>query len=421
MNKDERMNANMQALIEILMATDKPMSIYDVRQKTVLKQINTDATVRSYLRKLPEHLDGDHELIVRQHGRKYGYQIIDKRDRYPITKTESGYPDPTAAKAITATLCSRPCGEYVPGTIWPVRVGWKRTVYFLVVSCEKEDNSNYLLYGCEAYSETDASIGKIDASDERVISVKSIPGNNPVYVDTRFLFTRRQRYIDGEKICEIAHSDLRTIQETLEKRLSLSDVLANQQRTVQKLQDEKINHDTEVYALKSKIRKLEARLAEKEKRTTLEELKEENAILRGKVQAYESVTNLTRKPLYATKSDVIAGNILNEMANRRGLASQILFGKGDKMKDAVRAKDPIFEAIKAWGQEHPDVVVHLAYDPEQLKIRFRMTWLPNSVINVEHDVDFLVYDQRKSSDEATAEFTFNVLDTMYQEGGYGHE
>lgn len=91
------------------------------------------------------------------------------------------------------------------------------------------------------------------------------------------------------------------------------------------------------------------------------------------------------------------------------------------MKDAVRAKDPIFEAIKAWGQEHPDVVVHLAYDPEQLKIRFRMTWLPNSVINVEHDVDFLVYDQRKSSDEATAEFTFNVLDTMYQEGGYGHE
>lgn len=408
MNRDERMNANMQALIEILMVTDKPMSIYDVRQKTVLKQINTDATVRNYLRKLPENLDEDHELIVRQHGRKYGYQIIDKRDRYPITKTESGYPDPTAAKALEAVMHSESKTEYVPGSIWPVRIGWKKTVWFLVISCDS-DSEGRLLYGFETHNERHAKMKGIDLTDERVVKV-----SQTLYADTRILFTRREQYVDGEKIGDISDSDLCTVQSMLKQRLHFD-------TQTEKPKDEKVKRDTDIYALKSKIRKLEARLAEKEKRTTLEELKEENAILRGKVQAYESVTNLTRKPLYATKSDVIAGNILNEMANRRGLASQILFGKGDKMKDAVRAKDPIFEAIKAWGQEHPDVVVHLAYDPEQLKIRFRMTWLPNSAINVEHDVDFIVYDQRRNSDEATAEFTFNVLDTMYQEGGYGHE
>ncbi len=391
---------------------DQLASQMGVSYAVIIKYINHD---------IPKRLDENHELVVKRCGSKRTYQIIDKRDRYPITKTESGYPDPTAAKAIAAALHSRPCGDYAPGTIWPVRVGWKRPVYFLVVSCEKENNSNYLLYGCPAYSETDAAVGKVDASDERVISVKSIPGNNTIYVDTCFVFTRRHHYIDGEKICEIAHSDLRTIQEMLEKRLSLSDVLAHQQRTAQKLQDEKINHDTEVYALKAKIRKLEARLAEKEKEKTLDELKIENALLQGKVQAYESVTNLTRKPLYATKEDVIAGNILNEMANRRGLASQILFGKGDRMRDTTRVKDPIFEAVKAWGQEHPDVVVQMEYDAPSMKIRFRMTWLPNSTFVTEHDVDFIVYDQRRSSDQATAEFTFNVLDKMYKEGGYGHE
>lgn len=408
MNRDERMNANMQALIEILMVTDKPMSIHNIRHNTVLKQINTDATVRSYLRKLPEHLDDDHELIVRQHGRKYGYQIIDKRDRYPITKTESGYPDPTAAKALEAVMHSESKTEYVPGSIWPVRIGWKKTAWFLVISCDS-DSEGRLLYGFETHNERHAKMKGIDLTDERVVKV-----SQTLYADTRILFTKREQYVDGEKIGDISDSDLCTVQSMLKQRLHFD-------TQTEKPKDEKVKRDTDIYALKSKIRKLEARLAEKEKRTTLEELKEENAILRGKVQAYESVTNLTRKPLYATKSDVIAGNILNEMANRRGLASQILFGKGDKMKDAVRARDPIFEAIKAWGQEHPDVVVHLAYDPEQLKIRFRMTWLPNSAINVEHDVDFIVYDQRRSSDEATAEFTFNVLDTMYQEGGYGHE
>ena len=408
MNRDERMNANMQALIEILMVTDKPMSIHNIRHNTVLKQINTDATVRSYLRKLPEHLDDDHELIVRQHGRKYGYQIIDKRDRYPITKTESGYPDPTAAKALEAVMHSESKTEYVPGSIWPVRIGWKKTVWFLVISCDS-DSEGRLLYGFETHNERHAKMKGIDLTDERVVKV-----SQTLYADTRILFTRREQYVDGEKIGDISDSDLCTVQSMLKQRLHFDTQMENPK-------EEKIKRDTDIYALKSKIRKLEARLAEKEKQTTLEELKEENAILRGKVQAYESVTNLTRKPLYATKSDVIAGNILNEMANRRGLASQILFGKGDKMKDAVRAKDPIFEAIKAWGQEHPDVVVHLAYDPEQLKIRFRMTWLPNSAINVEHDVDFIVYDQRRSSDKATAEFTFNVLDKMYKEGGYGHE
>lgn len=397
MNREEWQNSRKTAFLE---RVDKAIECIQQSPNPIFadqlaSQVGvTMMVINKYLnRDIPRRLDEHHELIKRRHGHRYAYQIIDKRDRYPITKTESGYPDPTAAKAIAATLYSRPCGAYVPGTIWPVRVGWNRTAYFLVVSCEKEDISNYLLYGCEAYSETDAAAGKIDTSDERVISVKSIPGNSPVYVDTRFLFTRRHRYIDGEKICEIAHSDLRTIQETLEKRLSLSDVLAHQQRTVQKLQDEKVNHDTEVYALKAKIRKLEARLAEKEKQSTCDELKEENTYLRGMAKAYESVLGrLIQKPMYKTK--------------------------GGLMRDTTRVKDPIFEAVKAWGKEHPDVVVQMEYDAPQMKIRFKMTWLPNAAFITEDDVDFMDYDMRKGSDQ---EFIFDVLNKMYKEGGYGHE
>ena len=371
------------------------------------------AAINKYInRDIPKRLDENYELVVRRYGSKRAYQIIDKRDRYPITKTESGYPDPTAAKAIAATLYSRPCGEYVPGTIWPVRVGWRRTVYFLVVSCEKEDNSNYLLYGCEAYSETDAATGKIDASDERVVSVKSIPGNNPVYVDTRFFFTRRHRYIDGEKVCEIAHPDLSTIQETLEKRLSLSDVLDHQQRIAQKLLDEKINHDTQVYALKAKIRKLEARLAEKEKEKTLDELEKENSMLQGKVQAYESVLN---------KLQLERTLIHSHDKHCKGLLGLNMFrgnNEGGRMRDTTRVKDPIFEAVKVWGKEHTDVVVQMEYDAPQMKIRFKMTWLPNAAFIAEDDVDFMDYDLRKGSEQ---EFIFDVLDDMYNEGGYGHE
>lgn len=416
MNREEWQNSRKTAFLE---RVDKAIECIQQSPNPIFAdQLASQAgvtltAINKYLNyDIPRRLDEHHELIKRRRGHRYAYQIIDKRDRYPITKTESGYLDPTAAKAIAATLRSRPCGDYTPGTIWPVRVGWRRTVYFLVISCEKEDDSNYLLYGCEAYSETDAATGKIDASDDRVISVKSVPDNNSVYVDTRFLFTRRHRYIDGEKVCEIAHSDLNTIQETLEKRLSLSDVLAHQQRTAQKLQDEKVNHDTEVYALKAKIRKLEARLAEKEKEKTLDELEKENAILQGIVQAYESVMD---------KLQLGRTLIHSHDEHCKGLLGLNMLGgnkEGGRMRDTTRVKDPIFEAVKAWGKEHQDVVVQIEYDAPQMKIRFKMTWLPNAAFITEDDVDFMDYDMRKGSDQ---EFIFDVLDNMYKEGGYGHE
>lgn len=419
MNRDERMNANMQALIEILMATDKPMSIYDVRQKTVLKQINTDATVRNYLRKLPENLDEDHELIVRQHGRKYGYQIIDKRDRYPITKTESGYPDPTAAKALEAVMHSESKTEYVPGSIWPVRIGWKKTVWFLVISCDS-DSEGRLLYGFETHNERHAKMKGIDLTDERVVKV-----SQTLYADTRILFTRREQYVDGEKIGDISDSDLCVVQGMLKQRLHFD-------TQTEKPKDEKVKRDTDIYALKSKIRKLEARLAEKEKRTTLEELKEENAILRGKVQAYECIfkqlpADMQYEAADNAEKDYIAKTVLRKLARTnsddgRKLACAILFGnKGGKMRDSTRVKDPVFESMKKWGKEHPDVNAQIEYDPVLMKIRFRMTWLQNSKLSTEKEVDFHTYDVCEGSDQATEKFTCDVLDSMYKEGGYGHE
>ena len=406
MNRNDRMNANMQDLIKILMDTERPMSIHDIRQKTVLKQINTDATVRSYLRKLPEHLDGDHELIVRQHGRKYGYQIIDKRDRYPVTKTESGYSDPTAAKAIVSVMHSKPFGEYMPGTVWPIRVGnYTRT--FLVIGCEPETplKTAYFLYGVEAFDKQEAEIRNIDLADVRIV-----PISETLYADTKFIFTRHSKHVirrDKEfRYIRISKEKFDIVKGMVGQRM-LMGTEAQLTCEQEKLKQERINHDTEVYALKSKIRKLEEKysktkaLVENMYGNTAADLSKHDsdvAHLKGKIEAYELIFDKLRPEtlLQATtraSEDLIARRTLQKLTglktnNMWELSRAVIFGnnkEGDKMRDTTRVKDPIFEAVKAWGKEHPDVVVQMEYDAPSMKIRFRMTWLPNAAFITEDD------------------------------------
>lgn len=446
MNREEWQNSRKTAFLERVdkaieciqrspnpIFADQLASQVGVSYAVINKYINHD---------IPKRLDENHELVVKRCGSKRTYQIIDKRDRYPITKTESGYPDPTAAKALVSVMHSKPFGDYVPGTVWPIRVGnYARTL--LVIGCEPETplKTAYFLYGVEAFTKEEAERRNIDLADARIV-----PISETLYADTKFIFTRHSKYvIRWDK--EFRYIRISKEKFDIVKGMIGQHMLMNAEAPLtcehEKLKQERVDHDTEVYALKAKIKRLEAKysqaktLIENMYGNTAADLSKHDsdvAHLKGKIEAYELIFDKLQPGtlLQATtraSEDLLARRTLQKLTGLKSnnlweLSRAVIFGdnkEGDKMRDTTRVKDPIFEAVKAWGQEHPDVVVQMEYDAPNMKIRFRMTWLPNSTFITEHDVDFIVYDQRRSSDQATAEFTFNVLDKMYKEGGYGHE
>lgn len=84
-----------------------------------------------------------------------------------------------------------------------------------------------------------------------------------------------------------------------------------------------------------------------------------------------------------------------------------------KLRDSIRARDPIFEAAQAWKKRHEEVSVHVAYLLDAETVRLKLAW-PRKAMVVERDVSFRSYEITNLTPE---ELTTIELEAMYNEGG----
>lgn len=357
MNSNERMKENLKNLIKILIDTDHPMTIRELRQQASLKQINSDVTVYAYFKKLPDYLEENQEIVKTHLGHRVGYQIIDKSDKYPtIKKTEEGYNDPTAAMAMKSIQKEQLPSElkYFPGDIWLIKAANGNEEPWLVLS-----TSPLKVITCRAYDQSDANNGYFKPETPGIVKV----GDN-LWADTAMLCTKKTKWFTTNRVASITMDRLKVVKNRIAENLDiipdksvleaavnqLKDSVDRRNARIKELEKQQRGRDATIARLRNEITELKRVEAAPISYSTVSNLTAdnekahlENLYLKGKVEAYEMIFDKLRPEttLQATTratEDLLARRILQEIAGLKTddmweLSRAIIFGnntEGDK-------------------------------------------------------------------------------------------
>lgn len=206
--RDDNKKQRLLALAKILRETDVPQS-----GKALAASIGVArSTITRYINILDNHLEDDEKLVVTndEDGTLF-YKLECASNKYGTSKTEEGYADPTAAKAMN---------NYVEQdkTVkdWKYNIGdiWLTTAY------NKRYEKPFLIIGvysdsvlcAKAYEPQDIEFGGIDLNNPNLVEIGHWTIDTSVICTKKFAWlTQKAGSLDDEGIADVKHKIARTL------------------------------------------------------------------------------------------------------------------------------------------------------------------------------------------------------------------
>lgn len=206
--RDDNKKQRLLALAKILRETDVPQS-----GKALAASIGVArSTITRYINILDNHLEDDEKLVVTndEDGTLF-YKLECASNKYGTSKTEEGYADPTAAKAMN---------NYVEQdkTVkdWKYNIGdiWLTTAY------NKRYEKPFLIIGvysdsvlcAKAYEPQDIEFGAIDLNNPNLVEIGHWTIDTSVICTKKFAWlTQKAGSLDDEGIADVKHKIARTL------------------------------------------------------------------------------------------------------------------------------------------------------------------------------------------------------------------
>ena len=206
--RDDNKKQRLLALAKILRETDAPQS-----GKALAASIGvTRSTITRYINILDNHLEGDEKLVVTndEDGTLF-YKLECASNRYDNSKTEEGYSDPTAAKAMNGYIASDTVikdWKYNPGDIWLTKSrGTRYEKPFLIIGVYSDS-----ALCVKAYEEQDVLYGAVDQNDPNLVEVGHWTIDTSVICTKKFdWLTVKSGSLDDEGLADVKHKIARTL------------------------------------------------------------------------------------------------------------------------------------------------------------------------------------------------------------------
>ena len=205
----EKKKEKMQLLAKILREAEKPVSGEELREKLGV----ASSTCWRYLKELDTYLEPTEELNEFQQGKQHMFILVNYAYKYDSKKTEEGYADPTAAKAMdnyTKEDTKVRDWKYNVGEVWYTQNSKSMLDAYVVISTFA-DKAVML----RVYEEVDIQNKSIDLNNPSLI------GMYGKVIDTSFICTKPFKWLDSKADYNFCEDDLADIRSKVARNLHL--------------------------------------------------------------------------------------------------------------------------------------------------------------------------------------------------------
>lgn len=205
----EKKKEKMQLLAKILRDAEKPVSGEELREKLGV----APTTYWRYLRELDRYLEPTEELNEFQQGKQHMFILVNCAYKYDSKKTEGGYADPTAAKAMenyTKEDTKVRDWKYNVGEVWYAQNSKSMLDAYVMISTFA-DKAVML----RVYEEIDIQNKSIDLNNPNLI------GFYGKVIDTSFICTKPFKWLDRKAEYSFCEEDMADIRSKVARNLHL--------------------------------------------------------------------------------------------------------------------------------------------------------------------------------------------------------
>lgn len=205
----EKKKEKMQLLAKILRDAEKPVSGEELRGKLGV----APTTCWRYLRELDRYLEPTEELNEFQQGKQHMFILVNYAYKYDSKKTEGGYADPTAAKAMenyTKEDTKVKDWKYNVGEVWYVQNAKSMLDPYLIISV-LGDKAIML----RVYEDADIQNKNVDLNDP------SLTGLYGKVIDTSFICSKPFKWLTDKATYSFDEDDMKDILSKVARNLHL--------------------------------------------------------------------------------------------------------------------------------------------------------------------------------------------------------
>ena len=205
----EKKKEKMQLLAKILRDAEKPVSGEELREKLGV----APTTCWRYLRELDRYIEQTEELDEFQQGKQHMFILRNYAYKYDSKKTEGGYADPTAAKAMenyTKEDTKVRDWKYNVGEVWYVQNAKSMLDPYLIISV-LGDKAIML----RVYEDADIQNKNVDLNDP------SLTGLYGKVIDTSFICSKPFKWLTDKATYSFDEDDMKDILSKIARNLHL--------------------------------------------------------------------------------------------------------------------------------------------------------------------------------------------------------
>lgn len=205
----EKKKEKLQLLAKILRDAEKPVSGEELREKLGV----APSTCWRYLKELDAYLEPTEELNEFQQGKQHMFLLVNCAYKYDSKKTEGGYADPTAAKAMdkyTKEDTKVKDWKYNVGEVWYVQNAKSMLDPYLIISV-LGDKAIML----RVYEDADIQNKNVDLNDP------SLTGLYGKVIDTSFICSKPFKWLTDKATYSFDEDDMKDILSKVARNLHL--------------------------------------------------------------------------------------------------------------------------------------------------------------------------------------------------------
>lgn len=205
----EKKKEKLQLLAKILRDAEKPVSGEELREKLGV----ASSTCWRYLKELNAYLEPTEELNEFQQGKQHMFILVNYAYKYDSKKTEGGYADPTAAKAMdkyTKEDTKVKDWKYNVGEVWYAQNAKSMLDPYLIISV-LGDKAIML----RVYEDADIQNKNVDLNDP------SLTGLYGKVIDTSFICSKPFKWLTDKATYSFDEEDMADIRNKVARNLHL--------------------------------------------------------------------------------------------------------------------------------------------------------------------------------------------------------